>query len=114
MKESIGPELYDVRFTNALQNHPACLSSEGALSVNMEKVLNKMPGAMEDAMKAQLVLEINVNHPIAQKLKALYPDQKEELAKYSKLLYAGARMTGGLPLENPAEINNLICDLMLA
>lgn len=114
MKESIGPELHDVRFTNALQNHPACLSSEGALSVNMEKVLNKMPGAMEDAMKAQLVLEINVNHPIAQKLKALYQDQKEELAKYSKLLYAGARMTGGLPLENPAEINNLICDLMLA
>ena len=113
IRESVGEDLHAVRFTNTLQNHPACLSSEGALSVGMEKVLNKMPGAEEHQVKAELVLEINRNHPIAEKLKDLFESDKEKLANYSKVLYAQARLVSGLPLENPAEISNLVCQLML-
>jgi molecular chaperone HtpG len=113
IKESIGEGLHAVRFTNTLQNHPACLSSEGALSVGMEKVLNKMPGAEEHQVKAELVLEINRNHPIAEKLKDLFETDKDKLANYSKVLYAKARLVSGLPLENPSEISNLVCQLML-
>ena len=113
IRESVGEGLHAVRFTNTLQNHPACLSSEGALSVGMEKVLNKMPGAEEHQVKAELVLEINRNHPIAEKLKDLFASDKDKLANYSKVLYAQARLVSGLPLENPSEISNLVCQLML-
>ena len=112
MKESIGDRVHDVRFTGSLQNHAACLSSEGALSANMEKVLNKNPGNETANIKAELVLEINLHHPIAEKLKVLAEDDRETLAKYSKILYAQARLVSGLSIENPAEISDLVCSLM--
>lgn len=113
IKESVGDALNSVRFTNTLGNHAACLSSEGALSVGMEKILNKMPGAEGQQLKAELVLEINMNHPIADKLKKLLADDKDKLAQYSKILYANARLVSGLSLDNPAELSNMVCDLMV-
>lgn len=113
MKESIGDRLHSVRFTNTLKNHPACLSSEGAVSVGMEKALNKIPGSEEHQVKAELVLEININHPIAAKLKELYENDKDRLASYGKILYAHARLISGLSVENPSEVSSLVCDLML-
>ncbi len=113
VKESIGDNVHSVRFTNTLKNHAACLSSEGALSVGMEKVLSKMPGAGEGQIKAELVLEINLNHPIADKLKTLFESDKDKLKQYSKILYANARLVSGLSLENPSELSSLVCDLML-
>lgn len=112
MKESIGDGVHAVRFTGSLKNHAACLSSEGALSANMEKVLNKTPGSEAANIKAELVLEINLHHPIAEKLKTLVEEDRETLAKYSKILYAQARLVSGLSLENPAEISDLVCSLM--
>lgn len=113
MQESLGGKVHAVRFTNTLQNHAACLSSEGAVSANMEKVLSKNPGNDENQIKAELVLEINANHAIAEKLKALYESDQDKLANYSKILYAHARLVSGLSLENPAEVSSLVCDLML-
>ena len=113
MKDSIGGQLHGVRFTNTLQNHAACLSSEGAVSANMEKVLSKNPGNEPEQIKAELVLEINLNHPIAEKLQKLYEEDQEKLAAYSKILYANARLVSGLSLENPAEVSQLVCGLML-
>lgn len=112
IKESIGDKLNSVRFTNTLQNHAVCLSSEGVVSANMEKVLSKNPGN-ENHIKAELVLEINVNHPIAEKLKTLFESDKDKLANYSKILYANARLVSGMSLENPAEVSSLVCELML-
>lgn len=109
MKESLG-EIKSVRFTNKLKNHAVCLSNEGEISAEMEKVLNSMPG--NGNVKAQLVLEINLSHPIALKLKELYSENKDKLADYSKLLYNQARLIGGLSIENPAEFSKLITDLM--
>ena len=113
IKESIGEKLHSVRFTNTLQNHAACLSSEGAVTANMEKVLSKTPGNEAANIKAEFVLEINMAHPIVEKLKELFENDKEKLADYSKILYAQARLVSGLSIENPAEVSELVCALML-
>ena len=110
MKETIGAGVQEVRFTHRLKNHPVCLTSEGALSVEMEKVINSMPN--DQKVKAQTALEINDSHPIAQKIKNLYENDKEELKKYTQVLYAQARLIEGLPVENPTQISNLICEII--
>ena len=110
MKETIGEGVQEVRFTHRLKNHPVCLTSEGALSVEMEKVINSMPN--DQKVKAQTALEINDSHPIAQKIKDLYANDKEELKKYTKIIYAGARLIEGLAIDNPTEISNLTCEIL--
>ena len=110
MKETIGEGVQEVRFTHRLKNHPVCLTSEVALSVEMEKVINSMPN--DQKVKAQTALEINDSHPIAQKIKDLYENDKEELKKYTQVLYAQARLIEGLPVENPTQISNLICEII--
>ncbi len=111
MKESIGDKINAVRFTAKLKNHPVCLTSEGGISLEMEKTLNAMPGA-NDKVKAQLVLEINASHPIAEKLKVLYENDKESLKKYAKLLYGEACLISGAGIPDPLEHSNLVCELM--
>ena len=110
MKETIGEGVQKVRFTHRLKNHPVCLTSEGALSVEMEKVINSMPN--DQKVKAQTALEINDSHPIAQKIKELYVNDKEALKKYTQVLYAQARLIEGLPVENPTQISNFICEII--
>lgn len=112
MKESIGDSISAVRFTNKLKKHPVCLTSEGGISLEMEKVLNSMPNAAENKVQARLVLEINAEHPIAQKLKTLYNDDKDMLCKYAKLLYGEACLIGGKSVPDPAEHSALVCELM--
>ena len=112
MKEALGDAVSAVRFTNALKNHPVCLTSEGGLSVGMEQVLNRMPTG-EEAVKAQIILEINASHAIADKLKSLYVYDRDKLANYAKILYAQARLIGGMSIDNPAELSSLVCDLMI-
>lgn len=107
MKEALASEVQDVRFTHKLKNHPVCLTSEGAISVEMEKVLNSMPNNQQ--IKAQTILEINADHPIAEKIKKLFTQNKEDLKEYTKILYAQARLIEGLSIENPTEISNLVC-----
>lgn len=111
LKESIGDAVSEVRFTNKLKNHPVCLTSEGMMSLGMEKVLSAMPGAGM-GMKATVVLEINKNHPVAEKIKALYGEDKEKVAKYAKILYAQSCLIAGKSIENPTEYSELICELM--
>ena len=107
MKEALNNEVQGVRFTHRLKNHPVCLVSEGAISIEMEKVLNAMPN--DQNIKATTYFEINEAHPIANKLKQLYNSDKEKLKDYTKVLYSQARLIEGLSIENPTEISNLIC-----
>ena len=109
MQEEI-KEVKEVRFTNKLKTHPVCLTSEGDISIEMQKVFDAMPNDM--GIKAQTVLEINEKHPISQKLKELYQSDKEEFKKYTKILYSEARIIAGLPIDNPTEISNLICEVI--
>lgn len=107
MKESV-PDVKEIRFTHRLKKHPVCLVSEGGISVEMEKVINAMP--TDENIKATTVLEINDTHPIVEKLKDLYQNDQDKLKEYSKILYAQARLIEGLPIENPTELSNLICE----
>ena len=111
IKDAIG-NVSAVRFTTTLDSHPVCLSSEGDLSVEMEKVLRKMPGADGNLPKANVVLEINLSHPIVEKLKSLYDTDRDTLATYAKILYAEGCLISGVSLENPAELCSMISDLM--
>ena len=111
MKECLGDKVNGVRFTNKLKNHPVCLTSEGGISSEMEKTLNAMPGA-EQKIKAQLILEINSAHPIAEKLKSLYDSDKETLKSYTKMLYNASCLIGGRSIDDPVEYSNLVCELM--
>lgn len=110
LKESIGDAVSEVRFTSKLQNHPVCLTSEGMLSLEMEKVLSAMPGSK--GAKATLVLEINKNHPIAEKIKSLYDTNKDTAAKYAKILYAQGCLIAGKAIDSPTELCDMICELM--
>lgn len=107
MQEVIG-EVSEVKFSNKLKKHPVCLTTKGDVSIEMQKVFDAMPNDM--GIKAQQVLEINEKHAIAKKLKDLYENDKEEFDKYTKILYAEAKMIAGLPIENPTEISTLICE----
>ena len=109
MKEEIG-EVSEVKFSNKLKKHPVCLTTKGDVSIEMQKVFDAMPNDM--GIKAEKVLEINEKHQIAEKLKYLYENDKEEFDKYTKILYAEAKMIAGLPIENPTEISTLICEVI--
>ena len=110
MKKELGSEVSSIRFTNKLKNHPLCLTSEGNITVEMQKVINAMP--TDEHVDAKLVLEINENHPIAQKIKDLYQNDKDTLKKYTKILYDEARLIEGLPVNNPTELSLLVCEIL--
>ena len=111
MKSTLTDSVVDVTFTNHLKNHPVCLKTKGEVSTEMEKVLQTMPNNQN--VKAETVMEINMNHPITKKMEDLYNNKDfDTLDKYSKVLYQEARLIEGLSVENPTELSNLICDLL--
>ena len=110
MKDILEGSVTEVKLTNKLKSHPVCLTTTGEISTSMEKVINAMP--TDEKIKASEVLEINANHKIADKLKELYEKDKEEFKKYTKVIYYEARLIEGLPIDNPTEMSNLICDIM--
>lgn len=110
MKDILKDNVKDVKFTNELKSHPVCLVSEGEVSTSMEKVINAMP--TDEKISASEVLKININHKISNKLKELFKTNKEEFEKYTKVIYYEARLIEGLPIDNPTELSNLMCDIM--
>ena len=113
MQEAISDKVKTVRLSKKLKSHPVCLSSDGGMiSIEMEKVLNAMPQNDANRVKAEKALEINPNHEIFGKLKALYADDKDTLTEYTKLLYDQALLIEGLSIDDPVEFANLVCKLM--
>lgn len=110
MKEVLTDSVSKVQFTNRLKNHPVCLTTEGDISLEMEKVMNAMP--TENKIKANTILEINKEHPIVKKLTTIYKKDKDEFTKYTKILYAQAKLIEGMEIDNPTEISNLVCELL--
>lgn len=110
MTEKLGGKVKAVKLSQRLKNHPVCITSEGALSVEMEKVLSAMPNA--EGAKAEKILEINPNHPIFEKLKSLYESDKDKAAVYADILYNQALLIEGMPIENPVDFSNKICEIM--
>lgn len=110
LKETLGDKVTEVKATTRLKSHPVCISSAGELSLEMEKVLNAMPN--DQKVKAQRVLELNINHPIFEKLKTLYQSDKDMLKKYADVLYNSALLIEGLTVEDPVAFSNNLCDII--
>lgn len=113
LKESLGDKVSNVILSQKLKTHPVCISTNGAISMEMEKVLNSMPNADKEKVKAQRVLEINANHPIFEKLRGLYQNDQDTLKEYASLLYTQALLIEGAAIDDPVEFTNQICKLMI-
>ena len=112
MKEAVG-SVSAVRFTKGLGRRAVCLTSEGEISADMEKILSRMPGANNNTPKASIVMEINLDHPIAERLVTLFATDPEKLKKYARLLYAQGRLISGMSIDDPASLCELIEELMI-
>lgn len=111
MKDALDGKVKAVVLSKRLKSHPVCLSNEGMLSIEMEKVLNAMPN--DQKVKAERVLEINASHPIFEKLAKLYAEDQEKLKTYAQLLYTQAELIEGMPVEDPVAFSNAVCELMV-
>jgi len=111
MKNLLGDKVKDVRISKRLKSHPVCLTADGEVTIEMEKILNAMPDNQN--VKADKVLEINPNHDVFQSLKAAFENDKEKLALYTNLLYNQALLIEGLPIQDPVEFTNDICKVMV-
>lgn len=107
IKEALGDKVAKVKLSNRLKTHAVCLSAEGEVSIEMEKVFQAMPNAQ--SISAQKVLELNSSHPIYEKIRSLYPDNKEEIKDLAKILFVQAQMIEGLPVDNLVEYSDLVC-----
>ncbi len=88
------------------------LVSEGGLSLEMEKILKQMPGAEQERIKAERILEINADHNILKALAKVYEDDKKQIASYAGILYDQALLMEGLPIEDPVAFSNAVCELI--
>ena len=110
VKESLGDKVKDVRLSGKLKSHAVCITTDGMISTEMEKVLNAMPA--QEKVKAQRVLEINGEHPIFQRLQELYQSDKERLKLYAEILYDQALLLEGISLEDPSDFSQKLCQLL--
>ncbi|NLW45119.1 MAG: molecular chaperone HtpG [Syntrophomonadaceae bacterium] len=110
MKDALNGKAKEVRLSPRLKTHPVCLTSDGVLSLEMEKIINSLPS--EHKVKADRILEINGDHPIFETLNKLFEEDKDKLKTYTELLYNQAVLIEGLTLEDPVAFSNAICDLM--
>ena len=110
MKESLGDKVADVRVSGKLKSHPVCITTDGMISTEMEKVLNSMPA--REKIKAQRVLEVNGEHPIFQRLRDLYESDKDRLKLYAEILYDQALLIEGISLEDPADFSQKLCQIL--
>ena len=112
MQKALEGKVSEVKLSNRLKTHPVCLSSKGAMSIEMEKVLAAMPNS-ENAPKAERVLELNGEHPVYASLTAAFEaGDTDKLAQYAKLLYDQACLMEGLSVDDPVAFSEAVCKLM--
>ena len=112
MKEALDGEVANVRISNKLKSHAVCLTTEGPVTLEMEKYFKSIPDGEGMAVKAEKVLEINPSHHVMEALKTAFETDKEKAKKYAKILYSQSLLIAGLDIENPAEYADLVCELM--
>ncbi|WP_423243538.1 molecular chaperone HtpG [Anaerophilus nitritogenes] len=111
MKDILCDKVKDVRASKRLKNHPVCISTDGELTIEMEKILNAMPSNQE--IKSERVLEININHEVFKALREAFDHDQEKLKVYTNVLYDQALLIEGLTINDPVEYTNNICKLIL-
>ncbi|MEK5417552.1 molecular chaperone HtpG [Paenibacillus odorifer] len=110
MKDILSGKVKNVKASKRLKTHPVCLSAEGELTIEMEKILKSMPNGQE--VQADKVLEINIHHEVFQSLKAAAENDNEKLGLYTNLLYNQALLIEGLQVSDPVQFTNDICKIM--
>ena len=110
MKTTLAGKVKTVKASKRMKKYPVCLSNEGDLTIEMEKVLNSMPN--NEKVKAEKVLEININHDVFKSLKSAYENDKDKFNLYTNVLYNQALLIEGLPINDPVEFTNNICKIM--
>lgn len=111
LKDALDGKVKEVRLTGRLKNHPVCLSSDGPLSLEMEKVLNAAPTGQK--VSADRILELNSSHAVFETMRKLYDSDKDKLKEYASLLYSQALLIEGMPVEDPVAFSNAVCNLMI-
>jgi molecular chaperone HtpG len=111
MKSILSDKVTTVKASKRLKSHPVCLSTEGEVTIEMEKVLRAMPTGQD--IKADKVLEINLNHEVFRSLQAAHQQDPEKLSLYTHLLYNQALLIEGLPIQDPVAFTNDICKVMV-
>lgn len=112
MKEKLAGRVKEVRLSKRLRSHPVCLTADGEISIEMEKVINAMPDNNQH-VKADKVLEINPNHEVFQTLKDAFEKDKDRLDLFTNILFNQALLIEGLPVEDPVEFTNNMCKVMI-
>ncbi|MEZ0118555.1 UNVERIFIED_ORG: molecular chaperone HtpG [Heyndrickxia coagulans] len=110
MKETLDGKVKNVRASHRLKSHPVCFTTDGEVSIEMEKVLSAMPNGQN--VKADKVLEINIHHDVFRALKEAFANDKDKCKLYTNLLYNQARLIEGLEIEDPVAFTNDICKIM--
>ena len=111
MKETLGGEVVDVRLSHKLKSHPVCLTTEGEITLEVEKYFRSLPGANTENLKAQKVLELNGGHPAFAALQQAFAADKDKAAKLTKILLAQAKLIADIPLDDPSAYAELVCGL---
>lgn len=111
LKEILSGKVKDVRASKRLRSHPVCLSTDGEITIEMEKILQAMPDNQN--VQAEKILEINTNHEVFQALKSAFATDQDKLNLYTNLLYNQALLIEGLPVQDPVEFTNDICKVMV-
>jgi molecular chaperone HtpG len=113
IKDSLDGKVAAVKLSHKLESHPVCLATQGGVSLEMERYFASLQGeGPEGGVRAERVLEINDGHPVFEALKKRYADDRDALSRYARLLHGQALIFAGLPLDDPADFSELICDLM--
>ncbi|HWO75257.1 MAG TPA: molecular chaperone HtpG [Bacillus sp. (in: firmicutes)] len=112
MKKVLTDKVKDVRASKRLKTHPVCLSTDGEVTIEMEKILNSMP--VDQKVKAEKILELNTSHEVFESLKQAFESDKEKLDLYTKVLYNQALLIEGLPIEDPVSFTNDLCKIMVS
>ena len=112
MKDTLVDKVSEVKLSERLKSHPVCISSDGGVSIEMEKVLSAMPGANGQKIQAKRVLELNASHPVFARLQKLFAENPDAVKEYASLLYDQALLIEGLPIEDPVAFSNAVCKLM--
>ncbi len=111
LKESLGGEVIDVRVSHKLKSFPVCITTEGEITLEVERYFRSLPGANTENLKAQKVLELNGSHAAFEALRQAYADDRERAAKLAKILLCQAKLVADIPLDDPGEYTELVCEL---
>ena len=111
VKEQVGDAVESVKISRKLKNYPVCLSSEGEITLEMERYFHSLPGTDPNAMKARRVLELNLDHPAVQALDKARSEDPERASVMARILLAQAELVAGIAPKDPAAYSELVCSL---